>query len=103
MEPIKLTKEHKAKLLEMCEVLFPNSYSKTWNIDVLIDYEPIDDNNFECFHWFEFCMTHLAVRFKKFGIEINYWLMTLPSTHSQWPEQHNHPVDYLYSEFKKIK
>ena len=100
MKQIELTEKHKSKLLEMCKVLFPETHAKTWDIDEFIDYEPIDDENFQLFHWFEFCMTHLQDKIKQLnGFENNpdcdIELM------SCWYE--NHPVDYLYEEFKKLK
>jgi hypothetical protein len=102
MKAIELTEEHKDKLLEMCDALFPKYDDIRISKDLLWLFDNKNDD-FEVFHWFEFCMTHLAIRFKKLGIDINYWLMTLPSAHSQWPKEYNHPLDYLYFEFKKLK
>jgi hypothetical protein len=79
MKAIELTDEHKDKLLEMCDVLFPKyddiQISKNYYPDILIKLgtlncpsENIPDllwlvdnknDDFEVFHWFEFCLTKL--------------------------------------------
>ena len=125
MKNIELTENHKSKLLEMCKKLFPETYSKTWDIEGLFDYEPIDDENFECVHWFEFCMTHLIQKIDNFHSEkilkpledkackegypdnwleiwnerpwIKLWSLTNSGNYKK------HPINYLYEEFKKLK
>jgi hypothetical protein len=71
---------------------------------IIKQYESYDETYVEGIHWFEFLMCKLIPKFKSFGINIDYWLMTLPSTHIQWNgTKVNHPVDYIYNEFKKLK
>lgn len=102
MTAITLTKEHKSKLLEMCKELFPEwkSHSLITNEQYISD----DTGNFsesdETFkiHWFEFCVNHLSK--KVFTIEnkimagYEYFINNIRYTKQ-------HPVDYLYKEFKK--
>lgn len=67
MNPIKLTEEHKSKLLEMCKELFTEyTYHEfntdvegNWGDDILCLYNPGDIKSINI-HWFEFCMTHLS-------------------------------------------
>jgi hypothetical protein len=53
-------------------------------------------------HWFEFCITHLAKKLKVRPslLENRAW-STLELTGSKF--RLNHPIDYLYEEFKKLK
>ena len=108
MESIKLTEVHKVKLLEMCEALFPESYTKTWDVEGLFDYEPIDHKNFQCFHWFEFCMTKLsstlALNSAKTDILLDVeWESFIDKTNKAVFKGARHPVDYLYEKFSKLK
>ena len=104
MKNIELSEKQKDNLLEMCNKLFPETYSKSWDIENLFDYEPIDDENFECFHWFEFCMTHLQNQIltkaselgKSDDLEYDFFSILTDS----WYQ--SHPVDFLYEEFKKL-
>ena len=69
MKPIQLTQEHKVKLLEMCNVLFPEN--KTWRFDQnsytkILEYS-IEGNIVKYIHWFEFCMTHLVGKVKNYN------------------------------------
>ena len=132
MESIKLTKKQKNKLLEMCKAFFPELQKKAYNKSLLFykdkDYAcgfyitgnnnigcsyPIceDDDSFhhhlfEHISWFEFCMTHL---FKKiFGDkDLNkYSKGPIDTTDYECniiDMFENHPVDYLYDEFKKLQ
>lgn len=97
MKSITLTEEHKSKLLEMCKVLFPemftptiqdNGYINYSNTGKTIDYE-------DKFHWFEFCMTHLAKKL------LNPYDFTLYQTTGNF--LYKHPIDYLYEQFKLLK
>ncbi len=121
MKQIELTLENREKLLEMCKVLFLEygdvqllkSYCATEFDDTgspyLRWYLPFTHegkNTTKLFeiHWFQFLMCELIPKFKKLGINIDYWLMTLPSTHIQWIGTNvNHPIDYVYNEFKKLE
>lgn len=85
MNAIQLTEEHKARILEMCKILFPKhkfeleviKQSFTWNntsmnvnaeqhrstelITIMIeDSGDTDSVNSGIYHWFEFCLTTLA-------------------------------------------
>jgi hypothetical protein len=124
MKPIELTEYHKEKLLEMCKILFPeyNNFEITSSFPyynsnelegikwlenptkdaICLIKDDKDDYRSVTIHWFEFCFIHLIPKFKKYGINIDYWLMTLPSTHCQWPIEFNHSIDYLYEQFKKL-
>lgn len=114
MTSIKLTEAHKAKLLEMCEKLFPEYFFDEEGEDYYIDDNniinfliPIKENEFkgEGIHWFEFCMTHLADKMLQLGElpnydnKLDYEFNSI--LQSSWWE--SHPVDYLYKEFKKLK
>jgi hypothetical protein len=96
MKPIELTQKHRDKLLEMCKALFPE-YE-----EILLEIEPQYDGSdgfvqltrnlknkfrFESIHWFEFCMTYLAEKLSQYPNQIEV----------------DHPVDYLFEEFKKLK
>jgi hypothetical protein len=132
MKSIILTKEHKTKLLEMCKALFPelkNLEVRDSMEDFCLDFEHIcvefnRGSELKIIHWFEFCMTHLQ---NKLFCELNDFSGHLTADYAeecgeQWNNQlmmrtsfffHNptrnekthpwHPVDYLYSEFKKLK
>jgi hypothetical protein len=108
MKPIELTQEHKSKLLEMCNKLFPQ-YQEI-DIEIEDNYEGTQDYVQlikKCkitiyIHWFEFCMTHLVKKLKVRPslLENRAW-STLELTGSKF--RLNHPIDYLYEEFKKLK
>ena len=92
IQRIQYTTEQERKLLEMTNVLFPEyketSINGAWlylnNGEVPLDAIPI----------FEFCMTHLTD--KVFTNDESYNNFLLSFTNS-------HPIDYLYTEFQKIK
>ena len=132
MKSIELTEEHKAKLLEMCKVLFPE-YSNLEVRDSMEDFCMKQDNLFielneavnrrDCtvIHWFEFCNTHLLKiisenlaqqnsskewsgddkMFEKWNI-IDVYHKKISKGLISWIN-HEHPIDYLYKEFKKLK
>ncbi len=86
MKSLKLTEEHKSKLLEMCKVLFPeynnvkvkctfqgkiNTVSKNIYFDqstniMFFPKKEMGDVDpyitYDKIHWFEFCMTHLITK-----------------------------------------
>jgi hypothetical protein len=104
MKPIELTEEHKSKLLEMCNKLFPE-YDFTldkWKqcfVTLGLKSKVAYDSHI---HWFEFCMTYLCDKLKSlngFNDYDDYDCDT--SLMSCWFE--SHPVDYLYEKFKKLK
>jgi hypothetical protein len=97
----------------MCKELFPSSDFNMYDLvnvgegKVYPEIWIIQDNS-QIFppyiHWFAFLMCELIPKFKKLGINIDYWLMTLPSTHIQWSGTNvNHPIDYIYNKFKELK
>lgn len=97
MKAIQLTDEHRSKLLEMCEKLFPeythiNMFVNGWEYSRDMDYIAFDNlTDYGEIHWFEFCMTQIAPRVcKSQGIIITF-------------DGKYNPIDYLYSEFKKLK
>lgn len=110
MKTIKITEKHKSKLLEMCKVLFPKyNHWKFGSMKISADYELwfYDENNknYEI-HWFEFCMTHLADKiFKYFFVNRDGHYMRLYNSINNCIEEseYNHPIDYLYAQFKKLK
>ena len=119
MNSIQLTSEHKIKLAEMCRALFPEYINLEFNnnnlcfltqetFDIALEFETSGVNKDYDFkvsdlyleeydieiHWFEFCMTHLTD--KVFTNDESYNNFLLSFTNS-------HPIDYLYTEFQKIK
>lgn len=115
MKALELTKEHKSKLLEMCKVLFPeyttisnNKNPKfltiSWFVKQGYFIHLMDDDLKEnrMIHWFEFCMTHLAEKmYNRF-----YSLEVCEDIRNEQLYDcfiNNHPIDYLYEEFKKLK
>ena len=122
MKNIELTENQKVKLLEMCRILFPESkikfnddYYTQFDLFIMSDDDWDDDCDDEmnskdyvnC-HWFEFCMTHLV---NKIQIQTNKNYLTsicgsinlVASNNSDNNYKWNHPIDYLYEEFKKLK
>ena len=112
MKSIQLTEDHKTKLLEMCNKLFPNNKVDSLQfgtIKFLIDYyERKDPNNSKLtfggwdevveIHWFEFCTITLwnELYLKLGNLELkSYYELLLNDLIN--------PVDYLYEEFKKLK
>jgi hypothetical protein len=130
MKAIKLTEEHKSKLLEMCNKLFPEygdvqllkSYCATeydaTGSPYLRWYIPFEHNGKKTtklikIHWFEFCMTHLV---EKLIEVINEYESKLSDSKREkffieifepyellMSIKDKHPIDYLYEEFKKLK
>ena len=127
MNPIQLTDEHKSKLLEMCEALFPEQspfhlglrgeIRKGWGYSRNFLFGKVFSEDGIIIHWFEFCMTYLcekilnpnpdkparnlADKFKMFFWETNlYWSNAHLNVN---PLDSRHPIDYLYEEFKKLK
>lgn len=129
MKSIELTEEHKSKLLEMCEKLFPEQIPfciglsqelrKGWGYSREYIFGKVDtfEDNGIIIHWFEFCMTHLVEKVLNPKDEISknmmkklkkfYYKATTYSWFIQNPGEREcfltHPVDYLYEEFKKLK
>jgi hypothetical protein len=116
MESIEITNEHKDKLLEMCNVLFPKIYFTfrvfptvgVSNGDLCYYLTP-ESNKRQYIHWFEFCMTHLVEKlifnkknnqkvhddFREFFYSVNNYFIKTPLC--------IHPIEYLYNNFKQQK
>ena len=120
MNSIKLTEEHKSKLLEMCKVLFPNIKWQHYDIANSLEskFYPelwVVQNNSEMYpvyiHWFEFCMTYLPVELYRYAIHkcnINpadaLKIITINLTQFvDFGRYEINPVDYLYEQFKTLK
>lgn len=56
----------------------------------------------EGIHWFEFCLTHLATCLYNKG-DYNKRYITITAFRGYICQEAEHPVDYLYQEFKKLK
>lgn len=100
MKSINLTKDHKSKLLEMCDKLFPEYLL----IDVhknglLVLWEELPPSRkWNEIHWFEFCtITLWNELYLKLGT------LELKSYYELLLNNLLHPVDYLYEHFKKLK
>jgi len=113
MKALELTKEHKAKLLEMCIALFPNYAIGNYLNSGFISFgNGIDETPVFRMHWFEFCMTHLAN--KIYYPDLNniargarnkiqsFFFSTFMEAIEGGTAGYDHPIDYLYSDFKKI-
>jgi hypothetical protein len=100
MTEIKLTEEHKSKLLEMCNKLFPE-YDFTldkWKqcfVTLGLKSKVAYDSHI---HWFEFCMTHLYT--KLIVDKYNYYSISDAMSNGYTMIYDQHPIDYLYDEFK---
>ena len=120
MKNIELTEEHKSKLLEMCKKLFPEY--KYWNLhdgtcdlctENTLDYsieEKPEWNSWNRIHWFEFCLTYLAPKicdgktYYIFCDKCNFHKINSKEFSKEFISKYlQHPVDYLYEEFKKLK
>jgi hypothetical protein len=105
MDSIKLTKEQKEKLLEMCNVLFPeyNEIVLTKHNTLRFGYKETNVKTWignMSIHWFEFCVTNLTT--KIFNILKLYLKTDIASYRGRIIQYEEHPVDYLYKEFKKL-
>jgi len=129
MKSIELTEEHKTKLLEMCKVLCPEY---NWHIGFSIFYDQGGEGPYEevdlgylhllgfhdgkgnfpnlNIHWFEFCMTHLAPKITNgktyyiFCDRCNSHKHNKFEYSKEFIEKYlQHPVDYLYEQFKLLK
>lgn len=92
MNSIQLTEEHKSKLLEMCEKLFPEydfTLDKWEQCFVTLGLKTKDLYETHIY-WFEFCITHLPYKLKLSRYQITRLILDT-----------THPVDYLYDEFKR--
>ena len=124
MNSIELTKEHKAKLLEMCNKLFSEEGKWFAILDGKMYYSKKGTFPGFSIHWFEFCYTILV---ETLSNKLNNWedipkhvSNIFPNTIGKWnlytkfhfyypkaslggTELPINPIDYLYEEFKKLK
>jgi hypothetical protein len=109
MKQIELTLKHREKLLEMCKELFPSSDFDMYDLvnvgeSKLYPEIWIIQDNSQIFapyiHWFEFCMTHLQR--KILGV-LDYEKTKIFLMRCLFQCEQPHPIDYLYSEFLKLK
>lgn len=125
MKSIELTKEHKSKLLEMCNKLFPEYKEIILTKQKCLNFGFKDHGSYTTkiadmsIHWFEFCMTHLSNKiintywechlnqkhYKSNLLEefSDFYLSTIDCNTNIILNQQIHPIDYLYEEFKKLK
>lgn len=104
MKAIQLTEEHRIKLLEMCKELFSD-----YEFEMITNAEELENgilgtkkgDKIELFHWFEFCITHLCD--KIFLPRGESRLDGIKGMEYYRINENMHLVDYLYSEFKKLK
>jgi hypothetical protein len=131
MKSIQLTKKQRDKLLEMCKALFPEYTNVYFRIDskssLIYPIEGMVDNNILrmgsfsgeldlSIHWFEFCLTHLAEKiiatYKVNQLTQRIYKRTLNDDLSKFYLESldfsrgfnkQHPINYLYEKFKKLK
>jgi hypothetical protein len=97
---IELTKDHKERLIEICEYMFPEYYK----IEMVPDGEYIrffKDKNSKVvdfdIHWFEACMTIIPISFSEVEGDWHYYLNWL--NYHMTRKQMLHPVDYYHAVF----
>jgi len=117
MDSIELTEEHKSKLLEMCNKLFPDyneiilTKQKTLNFGFKDNKSHTSRIANMSIHWFEFCITKLPYKIfdsskypsKNAGDDTVQYLCDMMDRQTWYIKEAYHPVDYLYEEFKKLK
>lgn len=90
-------------LSNICKVLFKDNITTIYNNEMKDVYIKLNKDS-EYIHWFEFCLLHVIPRFKRFGIEIDYWFILLPDTHIQWGDtKSNNMIEYLEEKIKQHK
>ena len=109
MKALKLTKQHKSKLLEMCKILFPEYFYWDLNYHIISAYingndnEIYEDEDYDlAIHWFEFCMLNLAPKILPIFTDMKNFYAGLNESNED-KSFNKHPIDYLYKEFKKLK
>lgn len=114
METLKLTEEHKKKLLEMSKKLFPEYILIGWlnGEDNLELFFSKDSKSSTSIHWFEFCMLHIFPKVQQiynteqlatFYYE-TYGYYQKSNENKDWNHpRFTHPIDFLYKEFQKFK
>jgi hypothetical protein len=111
MKLIELSNLQRDHLLEMIRKLFPDykSIDFVGSCDFCLEgtirlskYEDIKAhwNNWVLIHWFEFCIIHLASKLDSYKTDSQLICSGQPFENALMAE---HPIDYLYQEFLKIK
>ncbi len=125
MQPLKLTPEHRIKLLKMAKALFPE-YKSIFITPCEVGIGGIDLNNSMnvielcknknanfgnkhiddiAVHWFEFCTVQIFLALYRSRGDMDKYMNNL----FNYTVLHNgselkiHPVDYLYTEFKNLQ
>lgn len=104
MKKLELNDYQITKLKEMYKKLFPSYNIGMCDENQNILYCKISENGstsdkpfiVDTIYWFEFCLTHLYNEIKRYGVSETLTYTNLMSAG-------NHPIDYLYKEFKKLK
>lgn len=105
MKNIELTEEHKKKLLEMCEVLFPEygyPHIGEETNSILFTNKSYPTRSFITIHWFEFCINIIPKYLKNNHGNLYFGLGSGQSILEMF-ERGEHPVDYIHKVFKKLK
>jgi hypothetical protein len=108
MKNIELTEDHKSKLLEMCEKLFPEdefTFDNDLGDDGFIDRNFLGENKNNLlwqdegshFHWFEFCVLDLATKLYNLNKRDEICKIEL---YRGDLIQNYHPIEYLYKEYQ---
>lgn len=118
MEPLKLTKEQKDKLFEMCRELFPEyvwqdgTFFREGHLDIYDKGTKLCPDWLiykDSVHWFEFCMTRLINKIfypdgngkRNTRKEVEYFFFqTFVDAVEGATSGYNHPIDFLYEKFK---
>lgn len=131
MKELELTANQKTMLIEMCKALYPE-FQQLWGYKMVHDYmkEHHPDKNTSlsametrklglrkpvwliggdnimltchletmvCMHWFEFCIYHLCDKLREHLLNTRYEFLVVAII------KPDHPVDYLYKQFKYIQ
>jgi len=103
MKSLQLTKEYKDKIEIMCNTLFPNLEFKFTSFNIINFTNTIfTDNEMGNIHWFEFCIFHLATTLYNKRI-MYYRNITITEYRGYICQEVDHPIDFLYEEFLKLK
>ena len=101
MHSLKTDNPHKHKLSEIFRKILPQ-YSVGISMDGVLkfgngfDLKPV----FEI-HWFEFCLTKIPLHLKDKNGNLVFNGGSGTLILQKWEEESIHPIDYIYSEFKK--
>ena len=109
MNPIKVSDLQESKLLEMCKELYPEYIRIDFRMCCGEDTSDfvynenlgfLDSNGWTEIHWFEFCMTYLADKIFK---DHDNFSNIKDSFITIFSIKDEHPIDYLYEQFKQLK